>query len=254
MISVNRAAQRSLDALHNPDTQKQRHAEITAVHSAAKRAGLLAMDAVVRHHPEAVASLFRLRYRSPDLIECGVGANSIVYKHTDSNTVLKIARKTEQLSRRERQYTASKMQYEHDGMLKYLASFMLPQEISIGRHPINRDQSAIRIEQPYKQIIDPLLFYANIMSVRKDRLAAMQTQYPQAAAKLPDFVSASRGMYDDPELRLIGDTNGRANLVINADDPEELLMIDGQPVGPRYPDVQVIVLGQHRRLSEALAA
>lgn len=250
MASIRRAAERSLAAASDSEAMLTRRQEITSVTNPAKRAGLMAVHALAVRKPACVALLLGVPH-NPDLVQIAETTQSKVYWQQRAGEVIKVIKEPSQgLTAAERRRQADTLREEHSAMFQYLGQFMLPQEIAVRRHPFRRDRQAIQIHQPYEEITDPRLFVQDTTILLTDNLDSMRGNYPRAAAQLCGFVRASRALYEAEAL--LADTNGASNVVVNSGGG--LLLVDGQPVTTRHPEVQEIILGQHDNLEAALTA
>lgn len=253
MASVKRAIENSLGAVENGN-QAERLSEIREVSNPAKRAGLLAVHGVVNWFPGTVANHFGLSYQSEKLSRLDSGRQSDVFR-LGSDTVLKVIREQDAaynplvLTPSERQNLASQLREQHEAMANYVGRPVLPHDIRVGRHPIERDRMAVIITQPYVKVD-----FLQLSDDEQDtaplchRLESAQRTYPRLIDELNEIVLDSRHLLE--EQHLATDIVGR-NVGVQHE-TGSVVIVDSQPVPPDRVSDQALVSRHFGRLESVL--
>ncbi len=249
MSSIRRAAQRSVASTNTPGELASRRREISTIQHPLKRAAMLAMHTVIAQRPECIADLFDLDLQPRSMRHIADGNQSSVYRVGDDR-VLKINKPSIAMTARERQSQIFSDRAAHETMAEHIGGYVLPHVIFQGQHPILRSESAIQIAQPYEAGFDPELFTEASPKLNQERFENMRAKYPDAISQLSDFAEKSLALYDDQ--RLLPDTNGVRNLIINT--PGDIVLIDATPITTQHADVQDVIVRQIYNLGEALSA
>jgi hypothetical protein len=248
MNSPTRSIRSSLAATTTPEASKARQREIESIVNPVKRAGLLAVNRMIVRRPELFASLLREDYCPSDLELLARRPDSDTYKK-GHDEVIKVVRSSMDMTAGERRQRAAKMVVKHEAMSRFFGEFIVPQEISVRKHPILRGVKVVATTQGYVELHDPQLFQECRPELVSENLRTLQSQHPRAAAQLPEFVDRNQALYENTGLLV--DTNGAGNLGVDLT-TDRLLVIDGQPIGTEHPDIQAIILEQFNNLGNGL--
>jgi hypothetical protein len=244
MANPRRMISRSLASTLTMESREARRQELRDHPRSLRRTSLLALHACVVQS----AALTGSRHAQWDATFVSSGDEFSVFK-TKDDEVIKIAHNTLLMSRAEQRRYAENRQREHKLMAHWLGGFVLPQTYSVEPLSFLPGRTVVQVRQSYREISDPCLFEPLNTNVLQENLANLQAIHPDSTSQLGDFLERSRALHESEDL--VPDTNGGANLVL---DGEELLMVDGQPIGTEHRPVQKIILGQLASLELAIAA
>jgi hypothetical protein len=253
MKTVERVLLRSLESTVCEDTLEVRAQEIAAVPNRAKRATLNATHNLVSRYPRQVAKLFGIDYDPSQLEEkhglqyISSGYEAVVLRR--AGKVIKVHKGTSFISEDGRSERVAKKSREHQSMASRLGQFAVPQDVFIAPHPLIPHLRAVQTEQRYLTgLIDPgLVGQSGVGSDTAYGLEKLLDDQPAAFGQIPDFLERSHDLYDNH--RLLPDTEGRGNLMVSNDG--NLILVDGQPIGTEFPQVQTIVQTQLEQLDSA---
>lgn len=239
---------RSLESTMSKETLADRRCEIAVASGKTKRTLLGTAHKVSEKYPRQVARLLGVDYDPKELRDpIGSGSENIVFRQ--KNEVIKVHKGSAFMSEAQRQEIAAKKAHDHELMAEHLGQFALPQQVYVGEHPIIPSLRAIQTRQIYLSGLRDTRLVGE--SSGTDSVAAnldrFYGEYPEAAGQLIDFVEDSYKL--DDEHNLLPDTNGSRNLVIGTD--QNMVMVDGQPVGQEHTAVQDIIRWQLESLASA---
>jgi hypothetical protein len=248
-FSPKRAVQRSVIASGSEAILLSREAELNGVKNPLKRLALLSLHRAARQHPHIVSRLLRLDYRELDPMPIGSGSQSTVYRLGEQQ-VLKVVETSREYSLLEQQRKASEMIRDHSMLRLYLGKSVVPHQVFVAKHPMDYTQTAIQIQQPFVEAVDPELFIPGSGAVNKENIAGIRGQH-EAANQLQELLFNSWQMHDSTFNRLLVDLRGTGNLGI--DNSGQLLIIDGQPIGIDIDSgSHAQIARQHLNLAEQL--
>ena len=134
-------------------------------------------------------------------------------------------------------------------MASYVGSSVIPHDIRIGRHPIQRDRQAILITQPYVEVdFLELSDDDEDTTALRTRLKTAQATYPHVIGELNDIVAGSHSLL--LEQHLATDIVGR-NIGVRQE-TASVVIVDSQPVPPDRTDDQKLVSWHAGRLESVL--
>jgi hypothetical protein len=234
----------SLAHSKDPAAFEKRAADILGISNAAKRMGALTLHHLVEIAPAMMGKFVPDYDGSYEFI--GSGGTATVLRKPESPEVIKVMRSTIDMSETDRQITASSLDTQFRALSKYLGAFVLPQEVSVGAHPMVPHVRAVMVTQPYSESYSPLsLFVPETLRINRSGLESNLAASPSLGTQLSDFINASREL--DASSAMLPDTYNAENLGLagNADGPA-LVLIDGQPLSAEAHSVQ------HRWIAQQL--
>jgi hypothetical protein len=248
-FSPKRAVQRSVVASGSEATLLSRESELREVKNTLKRLALLSLHGAVSQHPRTASRLLRLDYHELDPMPIGSGSQSTVYRLGEQQ-VLKVVETSREYSLLEQQHKASEMIRDHSMLRLYLGKSVVPHQVFVAKHPMDYTRTAIQIQQPYVEAVDPALFISGSGAVNKENIAAIRDRH-ETANQLQELLLNSWQMHDRTFNRLLVDLRGTGNLGI--DNSGQLLIIDGQPIGIDIDSgSHAQIARQHLNLAEQL--
>ncbi|HVX48405.1 MAG TPA: hypothetical protein VHA05_03555 [Candidatus Saccharimonadales bacterium] len=208
---------------------------------------MLATHGLITRAPKKLTGLVGLDYKDWSGQHIGEGDEFTVFRISDDE-VLKVAHATLLMRRQAQEAYAERLRKEHGLMLKWLGEFSLPQQVSVEALPFLPSVTAVQVRQPYLDGSDPRLFEPLNTDVVAANLDKLLDEHPSALGQLGDFTERSHGLHGAHGL--VPDTNGESNLILSG---ENLVMVDGQPIGIAHRPVQEVILGQLDSLALAVA-
>lgn len=253
MASMRRALENSLASVTEFGDEGSRLAEINSVENPVKRAALLATHAAVAHFGCLIPRQFYPKYP-----RIGSGARASVHLY-DADTVFKVVNLQPYLgtgvpeTKTERKRWAGKLQEEHDIMASYLGGMVAPHRVEVDTNPIDPDNEAILIWQPYHS-----LDYLTLSDIGDEEMSlpnelqAAERDHPGTLGQLQSMVRASRRMLEESGVGLITDVVGKGNVGIEIETLSRSLVItDAQPI-PKTDGTHEIALDYFEELETAL--
>lgn len=227
-----------------PEASSRRRTEIQSLPNKAKRFGALAVHDFAIRFPRSAARLAGL----PATEFIGTGADSSVFRKGDN--VIKIHRRSIEMSEPERRRLAQMMDHSHKVMATHMTGFVIDQMVDIQPSPLCSSQRAVQIFQRYHDWSGIGTFVPDKPEINLQGLERVCRAIPGIDDSLRDFVRSSRTMFE--KTGFLPDTNGTDNLVLTQGDSPELILIDGQPIGGDHPGVQAKIISQLQLAEMAL--
>lgn len=248
MSKVRNFIETSLASSITSKQQEDRRAEIQKIRNPIKRIGGLGLHRLVTRHKVAATLAINNDPESRGLQYLGQGYCSVVYRRGEE--VIKVVLKSIEMNEFQKRALAEAQQAEHEKLTKYLAKFVLPQVIFVDEHPVRRQKRAVQISQPYCEHSQLSVLSRPVGNINPDDLEDDMRYYPGIEKDLRCLIEGASLMYD--QTRLLPDTIGRGNIVVQTDSDARIIIVDGQPISPDLSETQGRILRQLDSLDSAL--
>jgi|GEM_PF-6922448 len=153
------------------------------------------------------------------------GAGSLHTVIQNDTAVTKIHRRSAYLSEPGREAMRDEHINQHRLLRQYLGEMVVPQETTVGAHPLRAGWRAVRSEQPLVAFDNLNLFAAHQPEVSTTALELAKLDYPGIETALQDLAIGGLALYE--ATGLLVDTSGQNNIVV-ADG--EVRCLDGLPI------------------------
>jgi len=247
-MRISNVVEISLASLVHPNLEAQRKQEIQGLENKAKRAGALAIHRLVARFPEVATTLFEHNLHHYGYSFAGVGADYTAY-HKDG-MVTKVHRRSLGMTEPERQDLAEREHSEHRILLGSMPQFMIGQTVSVEAHPVIPKRRAVQIEQQFVDFEPTTVFSGVSDSINEQALESTCKRYPLLVSQWEDLSTSTLRAYE--ATGAVPDLTGMANIGIVS--PEQLVLIDGQPIMANDPVTTGRILTQAGQVHEVLVA
>lgn len=251
MTDVRATVRNSLVSTVFPEGPDKRRATIDRMPSPARRSVALLLHELTVRHPQLAAKFLGLDYdpdSSHSLEYVNSGSRSDVFK-ADSDTVMKVVRNSVGVSTSRQKAIVANHSEGFAKLQEHIGAFTIPQSVDIEPHPLFKGISAVVVRQKFLAISDPQLFRGEEDHSIQAQIERLRTEETLAASQLPEFLHGSRILYQ--KHGILPDTGGIGNLVLNTES-HTLVLIDGEPITPEFPDAQASILDHLDQLEAAL--
>lgn len=246
-MSLPRLLELSLASNLSPHHQAGREYEIRELTNPFKRAGALAVHRLATRHDQSAVRVMQALLRPRGLRYIGYGADLSVYRQDD--IVKKVDRRSVHLSPDAQIALRDRKRHDFAIVQQHLSTFLLDQQVEVDKHPLG-EFTAVQTWQPYVTFDSLRFFTPNSATLDLTKLDDACNAFPGLGDSLGEFVDRSERMIERTDK--FPDTNGVDNLVVRRADGAELMLIDSDPIGPRFAAVQQVIAAQLAALRTGL--
>lgn len=214
-------------------------------HGAVEGIGAVGLDLALWQGSRALMRLREYRLSMSGVVKAGEGHESVVFHDTSTNMVTKYMTSSILMDANGRRATAERKVRDFDTVCSTkLADFVLSQEITVAPFVLAPSREVVQTVQPYVDYKP----YLNPVRPNEHKVDITPSSHDHAN-QLSDFLDGAWDLYGAHNM--LPDTNGQDNLVAV---DGKLTLIDSQPIGPEYPEVQSYIRGQLAHAARVLAS
>ena len=251
LLSPARILELNVAANNDDRMREERQAEVQRVIEASPAKGRLlnASLKLSQKAPKLAESLLDILSRGHGYQFLGNGAEYSAYRDTKTGDVVKVHRRSIELSPAERLELAAHRDKQYEDAKQNLL-FLLPQSIEIGEHVLGGGYDAVKLHQPYVEFgqNDAPFMHNQPDGVDLAHLEDLQRRFPGIDEALKDLIASSYKHHE--QTGYLPDVNGKNNVV--AQPGGDVRLLDSGMIGPEQPVHQAIMLGHLRTLGRGL--
>lgn len=226
LFSAARILEHSIAAGNDERMRQERVAGINGASSPLRRGIARAALNFATKRPDSASSLLDSIARLRGLEYVGTGIEYTVYRDRASDEAIKIHRESADMTPEAQVELMAKVKTHGSILGVYLGSAAVDQSVEIGPHVFG-GYSTVRLRQPFQHFTDAdAPFTADQPEIDLPKLEALVSNHPGAPDALREFIEKSRQMQYDAAL--LPDTNGRHNVIVDAQD--NVVLIDTTPI------------------------